>query len=230
MDGVTAEALLPTFRSVDTCAVSDALDRLGLPPGVAGLNVRTVDGCVAGRAVTVQLGPAGAVAPTRHLGTAAIEAAGPDDVLVIAHGGRLDCSGWGGLLSLAASLRQVEGVVVDGACRDVTESRDLNFAVFARGATPVTARGRVVELGHGGPVPFDRVMVEPGDFVVADANGVTFIPAARAKEVAELVVEITGRESAMGEALRRGESVSDVLGVRYEQLARSGASWCQSST
>jgi 4-hydroxy-4-methyl-2-oxoglutarate aldolase len=218
METTDTKAVLAALRSVDSCAVSDALDRLDLPAGVGDLAVRTTEQAVVGRAVTVELGDAGTGAAGRHLATAAIEASGPDDVLVIAHRGRVDCSGWGGLLSLAASLRHVEGVVVDGACRDVGEARDLNFAIFARAATPATARSRVVEISWGGPVEFSHATVGPGDFVIADVNGVAFVPAARAGEVADLALQIAGRESRMAEVLRTGEPVSRVLGATYEEL------------
>ena len=59
---------------------------------------------------------------------------------------------WGGILSQAASLRKLEGVVVDGACRDVPEALEVGLAVYARGPVAVTARGRVVEQSWGEPV------------------------------------------------------------------------------
>ena len=88
------------LTGLDSCAVSDALDRLGLPGAVAGLHAVTADVRIAGPVITVELAPAGGrragAAPARHLGTAAIEAAGPGDVIVIAAGGRTGAAGWGG--------------------------------------------------------------------------------------------------------------------------------------
>ena len=136
---------LDRLRALDACAVSDALERTSHPPAVVGLHPVTAPRAIIGRAVTVRLGPADGTQPTRHLCTAAVDASGPGDVIVIANDGRVDCASWGGLLSKAASLRGVEGVVIDGACRDVPEAVELELAVYGRAAVAVTARGRVVE-------------------------------------------------------------------------------------
>ena len=85
---------------LDACALSDAMDKLGLPPAVPGLPPRTVRQRIAGRVMTVRLAPGAPPpgAPVRHLCTAAVEAAGPGDVLVIQHMPGLDAGGWGGIL------------------------------------------------------------------------------------------------------------------------------------
>ena len=97
---------------------------------------------IAGRVITVRLRRAepGEHAP-RHLGTAAIEAGGPGQVIVIEHHDREDAAGWGGILSLAARLKGIEGVIVDGTCRDVDDSRDASFpGLRARGDADDGAR------------------------------------------------------------------------------------------
>src|SRR5258706_8538500 len=132
--------LVARLAKLDTCAASDALDRLGLRGATIG--IRPVWHCpkIAGRAVTVKIKPAGLEKSKVHLGTPAIEAAQAGDVLVVDNGGRPDVSAWGGLLSLASKLKGLSGVVIDGACRDVDESREVGFPVYARAVVPVTAR------------------------------------------------------------------------------------------
>ena len=209
------------LRTLDTCAVSDALDRHGLTGVVGGLRPLAAQRPLAGRAVTVQLGPPPAeptATPRRHLGTAAVDASGPDDVIVIAHQGRTDCAGWGGLLSRAAATRGIEGVVVDGAVRDVTEASEAGLPVFARASTPVTARGRAVELAWGEPVEVAGIPVAPGDLVLADAGGVVVIAAARAGDVLSTAERIAATEAAMAAAIEAGTPVSEVMGKSYEEL------------
>src|SRR5690242_3901386 len=130
--------LTQRLRKLDTCAVSDALDRLGLKGVALGLGPLGPRRRIAGRAVTVRLEAAteqlraelAARGETpRHLCTAAVDASGPDDIIVIDNGGRSDAAGWGGTLSLGAKMRGIEGVVVDGAVRDVDEAFEHNFAV-----------------------------------------------------------------------------------------------------
>ena len=87
---------------------------------------------IVGRAVTMKIKPVGLDKPKQHLGTLPIDAAQPGDVIVIDNGGRPDTSCWGGLLALAAKTKGISGVVIDGACRDIDESRELGFPVYAR--------------------------------------------------------------------------------------------------
>jgi 4-hydroxy-4-methyl-2-oxoglutarate aldolase len=222
--GATATNVAPpsasTLLAFDTCVLSDALDSLHLRGVLHGLHPQTIGGRFAGRAVTVQLGlpPAEPKAATRHLGTAAIEAAGPSDVIVVANQGRLDCASWGGLLSQAAVCRGVSGIVIDGALRDVDEATHLGLPVHARGVTPVTARGRTVETSWGEPVDIAGTTVSRGDWIVADGSGVIAIPHDRVVDVLTTARALAAREFAMGAAIRAGQPVSEVMGGRYESL------------
>ena len=157
-------------------------------------------------------------APKRHLSTAAVDASGPGDVIVVAHQGRTDCAGWGGLLSRAAVIRGIDGVVVDGAARDLAEAEAVGLPVYASGSTSVTARGRAVEVCWGEPVEFAGVPVAPGDLVLADAGGVVIIPSAHAEAVLATAERIAATEAAMAAALDAGRPVSEVMGATYEEL------------
>ncbi len=210
---------LPRLAALDSCACSDAMDRLGIAGVARGLRGLTVARRVTGPVITVQLGPDGGGAPGgRHLGTAAIDAARPGDVIAVAAGGRVDAAGWGGILALAASVRQVSGVIVDGACRDVDETAALGLPVYALAAVPATARGRHAEVGWNVPVQLAGVSVSPGDLVVADGSGVVFLPAARATEIIAAAEEVAEREAAMARRIRAGEPASTVLSAAYEEM------------
>jgi 4-hydroxy-4-methyl-2-oxoglutarate aldolase len=141
-------------------------------------------------------------------------------VIVVANAGRTMMGGWGGLLSLAASLRGVSGVIVDGACRDVDEARDMGFPAFARAPVCFTARGRVHERSSGEPVIIGGLPVDPGDIVTADGSGVAFLAVASAAVVVERAEKIVAKERDMQRALRAGAAVSDVLGGSYEHMLR----------
>src|SRR5450830_500756 len=121
---------------LDCCAVSDALDKLELSGVVSGLPQLAGSGRIAGRAITMKLGigtaPPG---PTRHLGTTAIEAANPGDVIVVEQKSGVEAGSWGGILALGAKLRGVAGVVADGPVRDIDEAKSFDFPVFARACT-----------------------------------------------------------------------------------------------
>jgi 4-hydroxy-4-methyl-2-oxoglutarate aldolase len=207
------------LAKLDTCAVSDALDRLGLPGAVLGIGPLWTCPRVAGRCVTVKIKPAGLEKSKQHLCTSAIAAASSADVIVVDNGGRIDVAAWGGLLSLAAKTRQVRGVIVDGACRDIDESRELAFPVYGRAAVQVTARGRIMQQSFNEEIQCAGVQVHPGDLVIADASGAVFIPRAREADVIAQAEALARREAAMAQAIRQGRSVLEVMeSMGYESM------------
>src|SRR6266850_804875 len=167
--------LVARLSRMDTCAVSDALDKLGLKGVVTGIDRFSTERGIAGRVLTVKLDrDKGESQASRHLSTAAIEAAQRGDVIVVEQRTGIDAAGWGGNLSLGAKLRGIAGVIIEGPARDVDEGRLHDFAVFARDHTSRTARGRIVEVGTNVPITVGDVAVSPGDCVVADGSGVVF--------------------------------------------------------
>lgn len=215
-----SEERVSRLRQLDTCAVSDAMDQLGYRGVALGIRPQWACGKIAGRTVTYKLVPAGMAENMKHLGTGAVEAAAPGDIIVVDHRGRTDAAGWGGILSLAAKTKGIGGVIVDGACRDVDESAELGFPVYARAAVPLTARGRVVEEACNVPVDIAGIVVRPGDFVLADGSGVVFIPAAHADQVLDKAEYIAGKEREMARQVSAGRPVSEVMGVDYETMLR----------
>jgi regulator of RNase E activity RraA len=213
------DTLAARLARLDTCGISDAMDRLGLSGAVLGLRPMWPCPRIAGQVITLRLRRTepGDNSP-RHLGTAAIDAGGPGQVIVIEHHDRDDAAGWGGILSLAARLKGIEGVIVDGVCRDVDDSRDAEFPVYARGTTPITARGRIVEASMGEPIRVGDLHVSNGDFVIADWSGAVFLPADRADEIVQTAEGLTAREAAMADAVRAGKSVVEVMGANYESM------------
>jgi len=206
----------------DCCTVSDALDKLNLTGTVTVLPQRSSTRRIAGRAITVKLvakerAPASEGSP-RHLGTTAIEAGGPGSVIVVEQRTGIEAGSWGGILSLAAKLRGIEGIVADGPVRDIDEARAYDLPIYARGLTARTARGRVAEAATNVDVCIDDVTVSPGDYVLADNSGVIFIRAADIEGVLAEAEEIAAREAAMAKALLRGQPVGTVMGANYENM------------
>jgi regulator of RNase E activity RraA len=169
------------------------------------------------------LEPAAGRVASRHLGTAAIEAAHAGDVIVVANAGRTEMGAWGGNLALAAKSRDVAGVIVDGATRDADEIVALGFPVFARATTPVTARGRVVEEAFGEEIEIGGVHIHPGDLAFGDGTGVVFIPAAHVVDVVTEAERIVEEDGVLATRIRAGEPVSKVMGGHYERMLEGKA-------
>jgi regulator of RNase E activity RraA len=213
--------VLTRLARLDACAVSDALDKLGLAGAAAGIHRLSTDRRISGRVVTVKLDrDAGQLVASRHLGTTAIEASRPGDVIVVEQRTGIDAAGWGGVLSLGASLKGIAGVIIDGPTRDVDEARMHDFAVFARDHTARTARGRIVETGTNVPITVDDIPVAPGDFVVADGSAVVFVPAQDIDRVLDAAEAIAAREAGMADALKSGTPITQVMGKNYETMLR----------
>ncbi|HEX4991480.1 MAG TPA: RraA family protein [Candidatus Binatia bacterium] len=213
------EPIVERLLKLDTCAVSDGMDRLGLMGATYGIRPMWPCPKIVGRAVTMKIKPVGLDKAKQHLGTLPIDAAQPGDVIVIDNGGRPDTSCWGGLLALAAKTKGISGVVIDGACRDIDESRDVGFPVYARGAVPMTARGRVMQETYNQEIEFAGVQVHPGDLVIADGSGVVIIPRSKEEEIVREAEAVAATEARMAEGIRQGMSVHEVLEkLGYEQM------------
>jgi 4-hydroxy-4-methyl-2-oxoglutarate aldolase len=210
---------------LDVCAISDALDQLGMASVVTGIAPQTVRKRISGQLVTVRLGAGaqGSGAPRRHLCTAAIERGRSGDIVVVEQRTGLDAAGWGGILSNAASVKGLAGVIIDGPARDLDEAAGLGFAVYARTATAHTARGRIYETETGGTVRIGDVVVAEGDWAVADSSGIAFIAQADIEVVLAAAERIAEREVMMTKAVLSGQAPSVVMGIDYERLIEAGS-------
>jgi len=221
------DAFVQRLARLDCCAVSDALDTLNLTGTVSCLPQRSSSRRIAGRAITVKLVPRDQApatgGPPRHLGTAAIEGGGPGNVIVVEQRTGIEAGSWGGILSLAAKLRGIEGIVADGPVRDIDEARAYDLPVYARGLTARTARGRIAEAATNVDVRIDEVTVSPGDYVIADNSAVIFIRAADIEAVVAAAENIAAREAAMAKDLLAGQPVGTVMGANYENMLAAHA-------
>src|ERR1043166_3239964 len=209
--GSSMEDPVARLNRLDSCAVSDAMDRLGLRGVVTGIHQYSGARKIAGRVLTVKLGiDDGRPAAAKHLSTTAIELAKPGDIIVVEQRSGVDAAAWGGNLSLGAKVRGVAGVICEGPARDIDESRQHDFPVYARDHTCTTARGRLVEVSTNERVTVGRILVSAGDFVIADARAVVFVRQADIARVVETAEKIVEKEKLMAEAIRAGTPISEV--------------------
>jgi 4-hydroxy-4-methyl-2-oxoglutarate aldolase len=208
------------LSKLDSCAVSDALDKLGLKGSVTGIHRFTTEQRIAGRVLTVKLDRAEGRSNTKHLCTTAIEAAKPGDIIVVEQSTGLDAASWGGNLAIGARARGVAGVIVEGPARDIDDCRKLEFPVFARTHTARTARGRIVETATNEPINVGDVTVKPGDYAVGDGSAVVFVAQEEIERVLQTAEAISAREEAMAQALREGTPISTVMGANYETMLK----------
>jgi regulator of RNase E activity RraA len=209
------------LNRLDTYAVSDAMDKLGLRGVVTGIHQYSTQRKIAGRVLTVKLGiDDGRSTARRHLNTTAIQTANPGDVIVVEQRTGVDAASWGGNLSLGAKVRGLAGVICEGPARDIDESRQHDFPVYARDHTCTTARGRLIEIATNEPITVGTILVSPGDYVIADASAVVFVRAADISRVLEAAEKIVEKEKLMAEAIRAGTPIGNVMGADYESMLK----------
>jgi regulator of RNase E activity RraA len=206
-----SKEIIEQYGKVTTCMVSDALDKLGLPAGIWGIGpMHGKCKKIVGPAITMKMVPYGAHNPPGHMGSDPMMVAEPGDILVYDNGGRLDQNCWGDIVTWSSIQRGIIGAIADGAVRDMGEVEEIGFPVFARGHTPLTARGRNVQADYNCVIQIGGVQCNPGDVVMADINGVVVVPSTKAKEVLEVALDILEKETSMIEQIKSGISFLEV--------------------
>ena len=110
----------------------------------------------------------------------------------------------GELSAETLQFRGVRGYVVDGGCRDTAFIRKLGFPVFCDKATPRDIVGAWVPVAYDEPISFGQVVVRPGDFLLADCDGVVVIPGSVAIEVIAAAEEAMRTEDKVRAAILSG--------------------------
>lgn len=128
-----------------------------------------------------------------------------------------DVSVWGGLMATAAKVKGLAGAVLDGGVRDVREIREVGFQVFSKSIVPSTSTGRLTTVKVNVPIICGGVLVNPGDIVVGDDDGVVVIPKERLEEVVEDALEIERIEKEEAEEIKMGKPILDVI-KKYDRL------------
>jgi regulator of RNase E activity RraA len=204
-----------------TCAVSDALDDMGLRGVVAGSRlIPTIPGArIVGPALTLrnalrQEDPM-VVAERKDNRLAEIEChnlSEPGDVIVVQ--GAAGVSNMGGVGTKIGKRQGEAGAIVDGGIRDVGQSRELDYPIWSTERTPATGKWRLEAVEINGPVVVCGVRVEPGDLVVADETGVCFVPRAHIMDVLVFAEKKTKAEQDKCDEVDRGDPVPMLAGVK----------------
>ncbi len=201
-----APALVTAARALPTATLHEASGKRGFLPSAI-------------KPVTPALRLAGPALPVQSPGGdnlwlhRALEVAKPGDVMVVHTGGAFDFGYWGEIMSSAAIARQLGGLVIDGGVRDSMLLQNLGLPVFSRG---VSIRGTGKDYGAlgwiGYPVLMGDLVVQPGDLIVGDEDGVVSLPRA---DAAKIIETSTAREAAEQEQLSRlanGETTMEIFG------------------
>ncbi len=198
-----------------TCAVSDVLvkrgHRLYMSSRIKALNEHRA----AGRALTIERRDL-ALTSTKNplpgrLLIEAIETAEPGTVFVLTSVAETEVALWGGLISATAVQRRAGGVVCDGPVRDPKEIFEVGLACFATGAIPAGPAGIQNLASFNEPIFCGGVLVQPGDFVFGDSNGVVVIPAGMEVEILEEAVKVEKGDQEAMKRIRAGAGLIETM-------------------
>jgi len=201
-----SDAILAEARRLGTATLHEAAGRIGALPS----EIKPVDPAMtlSGPAFTVHC-PALSNLQIHH----ALYLARPGDILVVHVSGGVEAGYWGDILNEAALAQGLGGLVIDGGVRDTAGLATAAFPVFSNG---VCIRGTGKDYDATAwlqqPVRMGEVLIQPGDLVVGDRDGVVVLPRAGVDAVVEAAQRREADEMAKIAAIRRGERTLDLYG------------------
>lgn len=198
--------LADRFRKLVTPWVSDAQGSFGVMH--ADIKSRVPGAVAVGPAFTVLCYPGSII--TVHK---ALAEAKSGDLLIVAGDGDDRGALFGEIMATAGKALGLAGVVIDGPARDAAGIRELGFPVYARSVTPRVGTNRRVGKTNV-PVSCGGVLVHPGDWVMADDDGVVVVPAADVEAVLAAAELADAKERKFVERINAGERTIDILGMR----------------
>ncbi|UKJ74168.1 RraA family protein [Azospirillum brasilense] len=144
----------------------------------------------------------------------------PGEVVVVAGAGLEEVALAGEWVVRGCKSRGLGGLVIDGSVRDLQEIRTIGFPVFAKGSVP---RGPHKAFGGKMDVPagVGGMVVNPGDLIIGDDDGVTVVPLAVMDEVLRRCLELMAKEKVWSQQLDAGKSLMEVLGVPEPEIVET---------
>ena len=212
-DPASDEALLDGYRHVEVASVSDAMEKvIGKRMYLSHRMQPIFTSKFAGFALTVKLKKEENKDPHALDGMlAAIDQGAANSVYVMVVEDGADIAGMGGLMGTAMLARNFSGAVIDGGVRDTAYLRKVGFPVFALGNVPSTSVGHYRFDGANIPVTCDGVLVNAGDIVVADSDGVAIVPRAKANEVLATAQDMDFKEHSMYAYIEKLKSIEEAV-------------------
>ena len=214
------------LRSVSTATLTSQLQKQGLRNTfLAGLYPLRPDLRMVGYAFTLRYIPAREDLAdelydnARNVQRLAVEAVGPEDVLIIDARGDVGAASFGHILGTRIRQRGAAGLVTDGALRDTPGFRHLELPTYIRAAHATTSFVAHHPVDMQVPIGCAGVAVTPGDVVVGDGEGVVVIPARLAEGIAHDAYEQEIREEFFQQRVAGGASIVGVYPPNDETLA-----------
>ncbi|PYI36196.1 RraA-like protein [Aspergillus indologenus CBS 114.80] len=214
---------IQALRRFASCDIGDALVKLGVPNGgyLSGLKMFSpglmcTSTKIFGPAYTVRMvrdSDKASPTPPKHFA----DAIPKGSVVFVSQPQGLVSACWGGLMSTRAQQRGAAGVVIDGRFRDVAEHRQLGVGLFARDVSILGSASFTRSSELNVPVTYaegsagESVVIQPGDYIVGDADGVVAVPVGKIERCVELCQERFEIDEETRRCLEQGEEMGATI-------------------
>jgi len=201
--------LKQAFSQVSTPNISDAMHRKGAMTSITPINKGHH---IAGPALTVKTMDGDWAKPIE-----AIDQCTPGTILVVDTNGGTTAI-WGELATWSAKKQHLEGVVIDGAVRDIDDIRKIDYPIFCR--HQVVNAGEPKGLGEiGGEIICGGQSVRTGDWIIGDDSGIVVVPKEQAQEIANRALDVKEHENRIREEIKQGKTLNSVVDVeKWEKI------------
>jgi len=205
-DGSVSSEIIQALRRFGTATIYEAQGAKGALD--SGMKPIHPDMRLVGPALTVDIRPGDNL--MLHY---ALPKAKPGDVLVVDAKGFLEAGPWGDVLTEQAIKAGVAGLVINGAVRDATSITRMGFPVFCRGLS-IKSTGKNQPGRVNVPVTIGDVLINPGDIVAGDQDGVVVICKGEIESTIEKSIDRDGTEDLFRKKIRNGATTAELLGLQ----------------
>ncbi len=200
---LTKEMILELGK-FSSATLHEAMGKIGdLPYGIKPISPKMK---VCGTAYTVKTIPCDNTILHR-----AYAYAKPGDVLVVDCSGYYEAGYWGDLMSLGAKTQGLAGLVIDGCVRDADDIEAMGFPVFSRGLC-IKGTGKHGDGTLNEPIILGNCIINPGDIIVGDRDGVVVVPREKAQEAIEKATAREEKEANVRKQLLEGKTSIEIYG------------------
>lgn len=216
-----SEDIISRFEKIATASLADACDQVVQRRCFMDYEIknRINEKKIVGSAITILEGPAmGESVGPQHAIDAIEESSGGEIVVIQLAPCDRDVALWGGIMTAGAHAKKMKGAILDSGVRDVTEiRRDYDLPVYARSISPGTTLGRYKSYASNVQITCGGVIVNAGDLIVADIDGVVCIPKEHVEKVLEVAEDIEKKEALQAKLIVESGSIKEGL-AKYNRI------------
>lgn len=201
--------MLERLYKLSTSEISDALDSCGIEGALPNIISHGKQHKIAGPVFTVKYELLETKSDSYQMPKSYIDNVPAGSIILIDNSARTDMTVWGDILSFTAIKNNIKGTIVNGAIRDISAINQLEYPVFSKSVYMRSGKNRVAITATQCQLQIADVVITPGDYILADCNGVIIIPEEKLAEVISKAENIQHNEKLIKQAVEQGASLQE---------------------